>query len=99
MTAQPSIAFDVDDTLIRQTRDGLDVPRYPVIQILLLLKSLGCQIYIWSGGGVEYAMRWVEKLGLDDVTVVQKGSFKPDIAFDDMAHQWETGLATVNIKV
>jgi hypothetical protein len=39
-------------------------------------------MYIWSGGGVDYATRWRDKLGLTAI-VVEKGSFTPDIAFDD----------------
>lgn len=95
------VCFDVDGTLIYQTGDkGMpgsieDTPRYDVISIYKLLEALGCKMYIWSGGGIDYAERWRDKLGLLKAKVVAKGSFVPDIAFDDM----EVTLGKVNIKV
>lgn len=88
------VAFDVDGTLIHQKLDGPDVPRYEVIDLFHKLESLGCHLYIWSGSGVDYAVRWRDKLGLE-AEVVAKGSFKPDIAVDDM----EVQLGVVNLKV
>lgn len=88
------IAFDVDGTLIHQVGVREDTPRYDVIMLFTFFKNLGCDMYIWSGGGVEYAARWTEKLGLE-ATVVAKGSFKPNIAFDDM----EVDLGDTNIQV
>ena len=49
---------------------------------------------IWSGGGVDYAERWSQELGLK-ATLVEKRSFKPDLAFDDM----NVNLGIVNIRV
>lgn len=57
-------------------------------------RALGCDMYIWSGGGIDYAENWARKLGLE-AKIVEKGSFKPDLAFDDM----ETALAAVDIRV
>ena len=92
------IAFDVDGTLIHQSGEKIDTPRYDVINLFLAFEKLGNEMYIWSGGGVDYAARWAEKLGLD-AKVVEKGSFKPDIAVDDMAHESEFNLGVVNIEV
>lgn len=91
------VAFDVDGCLIwAEGMDGEpDTPRYEVIQLLHLLRSFGCKIFIWSGGGMDYACRWVDRLGLDDITVEAKGGFEPDIAIDDE----EVKLGKVNIKV
>ena len=84
-----TICFDVDGTLI--TPQG---PRYDVIHMLFTLKALGHTIYVWSGGGVEYAEAWAAQLGLG-VPVLEKGALMPDIAVDDDA----VTLGTVNLKV
>jgi len=72
-------AFDVDQTLINAD----DTPKYRVIELFRAFSSLGCDMIIWSGCGVEYAKRWAEKLGLD-ARILPKGSISPDIVFDDM---------------
>jgi hypothetical protein len=51
-------------------------------------------MYIWSGGGVEYADSWRKKLGLE-ACIVEKGCFQPDIAIDNELSY----LGKVNIKV
>jgi hydroxymethylpyrimidine pyrophosphatase-like HAD family hydrolase len=93
------IAWDVDGTLIWDGQppyeDHADTPRYSVIRLYLMLESLGCEMYIWSGGGVDYARRWAEKLGLRQAIIVAKGSFVPDIAYDDEYVK----LGKINIKV
>lgn len=93
------IAFDVDGTLI--SREG-DTPRYEVINMLRKLHCMFAvrgqvELLVWSGGGVEYARRWVEKLGLSNmVTVVDKDKkHKVDLAFDDE----QVALATYNLQV
>ena len=75
------VAFDVDGTLIS---DADDSPRYDVIQLFHLFEKFGCEMYIWSGGGIDYAKRWTEKLGLK-AKIVEKFSktFVPDIIVDD----------------
>lgn len=90
------IAFDVDGTLIKKTDKG-DVPRYEVIALLKTLQSFGYTIFVWSGGGEDYARHWAEKLGLlPDVRILPKSkSYNLDVAFDDHA----TSLAKVDIIV
>ena len=79
------IAFDVDGTILNTN----DTPRYSVIGLLLFFfendtVGLRHDIIVWSGGGVDYAKRWVERLGLKGkVRVIEKGSEKVDIAVDD----------------
>ena len=85
------VAFDVDMTLITEDYK----PIYENIQLFHLFKKLGCHMVIWSGGGVDYAARWAEKLGLE-AEICVKASFKPDIVFDDMDYEWE---GNVVIKV
>lgn len=71
-------AFDCDGTLITFGGD----PNYPVIDLFHALEKLGVEMYIWSGGGNDYAERIARRLGLK-ATIVTKGSFKPDLAIDD----------------
>jgi hydroxymethylpyrimidine pyrophosphatase-like HAD family hydrolase len=86
-----TIAFDVDGTLI----DDRDTPRYDVVQLFKSFEYFGFKMYVWSGGGVDYATHWARKMGLN-AEVVVKGSFTPDIAVDDIE---DCTLGTVNIHV
>ena len=93
------IAFDIDDTLIIPavaTNMPSDTPNYDVIAILKWFQKQGHTIIIWSGGGIDYAKTWGEKLGLQPfVTIPKDKKGGVDIAFDDCM----VDLATVNIKV
>lgn len=92
------IAFDVDGTLIHKDQEtGIDIPNYRVIDFLTHFDWIHhTEIFVWSGGGIDYAQHWVDKLGLQDtVKVVAKGSFIPDIAVDDE----EVELGKVNLRV
>ena len=91
------IAFDVDGTLIKKTDNG-DVPRYEIIALARLFIDLGHTVFVWSGGGEDYARHWAEKLDLlPHVRILPKrgDAFAIDIAFDD--HQ--TKLALVDVIV
>lgn len=95
MNKRNKIAFDVDGTLIRQSDYG-DAPRYEIINLLLFFNRNLDEIYIWSGGGVDYARHWAEKLGITCATPIPKNAAQGmDICFDDE----EVSLAKVNIKV
>lgn len=92
------IAFDVDDTLIWINSRGETVPKYTTVVTLQMLHGMftNAEIIVWSGSGVEYAQRWVEKLGIDNlVRVIAKGSEEVDIAIDDQ----EVTLGKVNLQV
>lgn len=89
------VAFDVDGTLITTGTNYPDVPRYDVIALLHRFQELGAEVYVWSGGGRSYAQHWVDKLGLNVSGVVDKGSFKPDLAVDDEV----VTLGTTNLRV
>jgi len=93
------ICFDVDDTLIVPcVATGLDIdtPNYENIAIYRYFQKQGCHMIIWSGGGIDWATRWAEKLGLqpDEIRVKEK-SDDIDICFDDCI----VDLAKVNIRV
>lgn len=93
------VAFDVDDTLLlppEATGLGIDTPNYKTIALLKWFQENGCSIIVWSGGGVDYAARWAEKLGLMNVEVRPKiKNLDVDIAFDDC----NVDLGKVNVKV
>ncbi len=97
------IAFDVDGTLIGQTFKDEDEPRQDVIDLFLELQRIGCTMVVWSGGGVEYARRWAERLGLGERGVVhivpktkeEAKSLGVDVAFDDE----EVALGKINVRV
>lgn len=79
---RPVVAFDVDGTLINE----VDAPRYDVIQLLLALHALKVEIWVWSGGGQEYAEHWVRRLGLDSYVsrvYAKDPSLPVDLAIDD----------------
>jgi phosphoserine phosphatase len=104
MSKQLKIAFDIDDTLWKVNRKyGRQEPDYDLIQVLRWFYNNGNKIYVWSGGGVDYAQQIVDKLGLTEmVEVIQKVKLgdksnpnEIDIAFDDE----ETNLAKVDIIV
>jgi hydroxymethylpyrimidine pyrophosphatase-like HAD family hydrolase len=85
------VAFDVDGTLIHIQND---TPRYGVIDIFKKFEELGCDMVVWSGGGIDYARHWCQKLGLDAM-IEAKGDILVDIAFDDE----EVKFGKVNIRV
>jgi len=75
----PTIAFDVDGTLI----DFHDRPRPQVIALFRAFQALGYRMLIWSAHGEDYSKEVGQKLGLTDFEVIEKGSIEPDIAVDD----------------
>lgn len=86
------VAFDVDGCLF----DQYDQPRWPVIDILRGFSDLGWGVVVWSGSGVEYARRKVERLGLQAfVWISPKGIDTPDVAFDDQ----DVTLGKANIRI
>jgi phosphoserine phosphatase len=89
-----NVAFDVDGTLI----DEEDEPRQDIIDILVAHHERGDSIYVWSGGGMDYARTWVSLLGLNHLVtqiLPKQKRAAMDIAYDDM----EVKLAKVNICV
>ncbi len=89
-----TVCFDVDGTLQTKSIQWRDIPRYEIVAFFKSFEAAGCRMFIWSGGGLDYAKAACERLGLK-AEIVVKGSFKPDIAVDDEAVQ----LGKVNIQV
>ena len=93
------VAFDVDDTLIIPsiaTSSDIDTPNYETIALYRWFQAQGNRMIVWSGGGVDYAKMWANKLGLFPCEIrVKQKTPDIDIAFDDC----DVDLAKVNIKV
>src|SRR3990167_1906826 len=99
------VAWDCDGTLIvpvvtTDNLGGLDMPNYEVIAIYRWFQSQGHRMIIWSGGGVDYARMWAEKLGLNPDFIIPKTKesakeYGVDICFDDCI----VDLADKNFRV
>lgn len=92
------IAFDIDDTLIIPSvvTGSVDIPNYETVAIYRWFQAQGNYMILWSGSGVDWAIRWGEKLGLEpDEIRIKQASDDVDICFDDM----EVNLAKVNVRV
>lgn len=102
------IAFDIDGTIYGSPfmHKAEPVLNLKTVQLMELLHShiKNCKIYIWSGGGREYAEQIVLKFGLDKWVDRRFGKAeydeiidgKVDIAFDD---EMSFEMATVNLIV
>lgn len=88
------VAFDIDGTLMAMNLKGAWVPRHDIIQLFLAFQAQGCDMVIWSGGGISYAEQIRDRLGLK-AEVVAKGALLPDLAVDDQKVQ----LGKVNMQV
>lgn len=84
------VAFDCDGTLINDK----DEPNHRLIDLLRWFSENGDRIYVWSGGGVEYAQRWIDRFALPALAI-EKGSQQVDLAVDDEIVE----LGTINLKV
>lgn len=85
------IAFDIDGTL-----DGGGSQNQWVHGELLKFAGQGHEIIVWSGGGVEYAQRYVDRYKLP-ARVVIKCSEVVDVAFDDAAPNLKNARLTITV--
>lgn len=102
------IAFDVDGTIYGSpfAHKGEPVLNVKTVQMMQLLKEhiKNCKIYVWSGGGKDYAEQIVTKFGLEpyvdrcfakfDYDSIIDGEV--DMAFDD---EYAFDMAKVNLIV
>lgn len=102
------IAFDVDGTIYGSpwSHKGEPVLNVRTVQIMQLFKEhvKNCKIFVWSGGGKDYAEQIVNKFGLErwvdrcfgkqDYDEIIDGQV--DIAFDD---EYNFDMAAVNLIV
>ena len=93
-----TIAFDTDDTLIIPsivTGMPYDTPNYDTIALFKWFQAQGNDMVIWSGGGVDYAKMWADKLGLVARILPKEKNDSVDLCFDDMV----VDLAKINLRV
>ena len=109
--------FDVDGTLIKSANASVfkrrrsygetypfDAANLDIVELIPLLAQLSSvKIVVWSGGGKDYAQKWVERLQIEQwVWRVASKTEKSDIekygtiiAIDDQ----DVELGTVNIQI
>lgn len=99
------IAFDVDGTLITNAGARPDIANERIVELLRTLSTFkNIRIVVWSGGGKDYAARWVRLLGIEDSVwrVASKLEHKeikehgPLIAIDDIQ---DTAIGDLNLIV
>jgi hydroxymethylpyrimidine pyrophosphatase-like HAD family hydrolase len=100
------VAFDVDGTLIHNGYyPGGEIANERIITLLRILSSFkNIRIVVWSGGGKQYAERWVRLLGIEkEVWRVASKTEYPQIrelgrviAIDDIQ---DTKLGEMNLIV
>ena len=85
------ICFDVDGCLFNVN----GTPRMEVINFMGALHDAGHEIWVWSGGGIPYAIHKCQQI---DVPIVFSRKYKTDevdVCFDDE----NVSLAKTNIKI
>lgn len=111
------IAFDVDGTILNNEGILPDTPTYlrprcgVNLEVILLIQILAkkmknTKIYVWSGGGKEYAEKIVREYGLDRYVSRCFGKHeydetidgKVDICFDDV-HACELAEKNLIVKM
>lgn len=95
------IAFDVDGTLRCNCTDTCQDPNDRIVQLFNIFCSFkNVELYIWSGGGKDYALSWARRLPLELINInrcISKiGAPAMDIAIDDIQ---DTAIAPINLIV
>ena len=83
------IAFDIDGTLQGRYKINQDM-----FDLLYKFKELGADIIVWSGGGEDYATRFVQKHNLPAIPSMKRIDIKPDLVIDDIN---TTQLGIINL--
>lgn len=86
------IAFDIDGTLQGQFKKVSWLHRE-----LQKFAEQGHDVIVWSGGGEEYAKRYVESNNLPARTTI-KCSEDVDIAFDDATDSIKGAKITIQVE-
>lgn len=95
------VAFDVDGTLRCNHSETCEDPNKGIVKLFHILYSFkNTELYVWSGGGAEYALRFknLYHLPIKDSHCIGKiGNTIPmDIAIDDIQ---DTALGHINLIV
>jgi len=99
-----SVAFDVDGTLRCNHDESCQDQNDRIVELVKIMAHMkNVVIIVWSGGGSQYADRFVRLYGLEkyvDKTMSKiqaaMDGFKPDIAIDDIQ---DTALGKINLIV
>lgn len=95
------IAFDVDGTLRCNCTDTCQDPNENIVALFKALSAFkNVELYVWSGGGADYARNYAIgklKLPLRERRCISKiGAPQMDIAIDDIQ---DTALGKINLIV
>jgi hypothetical protein len=96
------IAFDVDGTLRCNCTDDCQDPNQRIVDLFHILNSFkNTELYVWSGGGADYARRFADKFDLPITAgkCLSKVGTNPDfihIAIDDIQ---DTAIGNINLIV
>jgi hypothetical protein len=94
------IAFDVDGTLRCNHDATCEQPNNNIVGLFKCLDTFkNTELYVWSGGGAEYALRFARKYELpvkDSHCIGKIGAPQMDIAIDDIQ---DTAIGTINLIV
>lgn len=94
------VAFDVDGTLRCNCTETCQDLNKDIVELYRILKKFkNTEIWIWSGGGKDYALQWAHRLELDfnvNRCISKIGAPQMDIAIDDIQ---DTALGNINLIV
>lgn len=94
------IAFDVDGTLRCNCTDNCEDKNVRITTLFCTLERFkNTELYVWSGGGAEYARRFARLYDLpvkDSHCISKIGAPHMDIAIDDIQ---DTAIADINLIV
>jgi len=76
----PVVYVDIDGTMTHSRRRGWGRPKAQVILKVRDLIARGYVVYVWTGGGAEYARRFCARHGLAGVAGYLP---KPNVIVDD----------------
>lgn len=94
------IAFDIDGTLRSNQTETSQEPNIDIVELFRILnKFKNIELYVWSGGGAEYARQFARKYNLkvgDSRCISKIGAPHMHIAIDDIQ---DTAIADINLIV
>lgn len=94
-----TIAFDVDGTLRCNCTETCEDPNQRIVDLFNILSTFkNVELWVWSGGGAEYAARFAVKYNLHGKYNIcgKVGAPQMDIAIDDIQ---DTAIGKINLIV
>lgn len=100
------VAFDIDGTLRSNKTETSEEPNKRIVELVKILSSFkNTRVIAWSGGGADYAWRFIRLYKLEEYIsedrcyskmnyILKYGS--PDLAIDDIQ---DTAIGRVNLIV